>query len=248
MDSDSKLFQESVARLPDIKKLSIDIKKDISEMCTEMIAAAIPLVSAISPLRNVYGHYKERQFTKRAVIFLSTLSQSDTSQNDINDFIDELSKYTHESGYDTIVGMIDRLDNENKANILSNLLRFCAEKRYSQSDFLRVANALERVPFSDLNNISNYRNDFYEPGESEILASSGLIIQTALDAGHWHNGDEDGGFKYGLSRLGEIMLQFGFVNREYQYQGNGWKIGIKSVDETEIEDMFSEIHGSEKRP
>lgn len=234
MDYDSSILKNSISRLPDIKRLDLDIKNDITELCTETVGAVVPLVSAITPIVNLYGHYKERKFAKRAIFFLSTLAESDIPQKKIDKFIEELSKHTHENGYDTIVGMIDRLDNENKAQILSNLVRFCAEGRYSKSDFLRVANALERVPYSDLYKLPNYVNDYYEPGESEILYASGLISQTNIDSGHWDNGD-DGGTKYGLSKLGEDMLHYGFVFHDYKYQGDGVQVHAENLKWKEID-------------
>jgi len=243
MDSDSDLLKKSVQRLPDIRNLGIDRNKDITELCTEVIGAVVPFVSAVKPVINLYGHYKERKFAKRAVLFLSSLSESDISQQEIDDFIEELSNHTHEKGYDTITGMIDRLDNENKACILSNLVHSCAARLYGKRDFLRATNALERVPFSDLLNLKKYRKNYYEAGESEMLAASGLIVQTNINPGHWDNGD-DGGFKYGLSKLGEIMLRFGFKSKEYKYEGEGVNIGIQSIQEAEIEEMFADTHNS----
>lgn len=246
MDIDSKLLQESIPRLPDIRKLDIDIKSDIAELCTEGIGALVPFVSVIAPIKDVYGHFKERRFAKRATILLCQLAQSEIPGDKIDEFVKELSSHAHENGYETITGMIDRLDNENKAWILSNLVRFSADGRYSARDFLRLANSLERVPFSDLNCLPYYRNDYYAPGESEILAASGLIMETVIDAGVYDETKEEndfGGGKYGLSHLGELMLQYGFVNREYSYEGRRPKINIPTISSDEINEMFDKTHG-----
>jgi len=236
MDFDSGLLKKSIQRLPEIRRRRIDMNKDMTELCTEAIGAVVPFVSAVTPIINVYGHYKERKFAKRAVLFLSTLSESDIPQHEIDVFIEELSKHTKESGYDTITGMIDKLDNENKAVILSNLVRFCAEGHYSKADFLRVANALERVPYSDLSKLTKYQDDYYEAGESEILLSSGLIRETVIDGGTSYG---EGGSKFGLSKLGETLLHYGFCYMDCEYHGAEKRINIPVVTEKDIEDIFS---------
>ena len=158
-------------------------------------------------------------------LFLSSLADSNIPQDDIDDFMKDLNSLTQENGYDTVVGMIDRLDNENKSLILSNLVRNCAEKQYGVNDFLRVANALERVPYSDLRNLPRYINDYYFPGESELLAASGLVIMTITDAGTYDNTtDNDSGSKYGVSAIGETMLRFGLETQNYKYKGQGTTI------------------------
>lgn len=249
MDIDSKLLQESIPRLPAIRGLDIDLKDDIAELCTDAISAVVPFFSVISPIKNAYGHYKERRFAKRAIIFLYDLAKSEIPQEKIDEFIKELSSHACEDGYDTITGMIDRLDNENKAWILSNLVRFCAEGRYPTSDFFRLANSLERVPFSDLNNLSHYRHDYYASGETEMLATAGLVSQTVLDLGVYGDDGqldkERSGSRYGLSRLGELMLQYGFANREYSYEGRGPKINIPTISPDEIHEMFDKTHGED---
>ncbi len=238
MDFDSRLLSDSISRLPDIKRLKIDRNKDIAELCTDAIGTVIPIIPLIKTSVNSYAHYKERKFAKRCIIFLSSLSDVDMTQEKLNDFIKELYKHTQEDGYDTIVGMIDRLDNENKALILSKLVRHCAEKELGVAEFLRVVNALERTPFSDLKGLSKYVQDFYEAGESEILAASGLIIQTNIRPGVWNNGN-DGGFKYGLSKVGENMLRYGFESSESKYQGEGIDIGMRPISDSVIEDIIN---------
>ncbi len=86
--------------------------------------------------------------------------------------------------------------------------------------------------------LSKYVQDFYEAGESEILAASGLIIQTNIRPGVWNNGN-DGGFKYGLSKVGENMLRYGFESSESKYQGEGIDIGMRPISDSVIEDIIN---------
>ena len=236
MDHDAIVLRDSISKLPDIKRLDIDLKKDIIDLCTDTISSEIPIISLIKSSAYAFAHYKERKFAKRCIVFLSTLADGDMDEKDIFDFIEDLYNHTLENGYDTIVGMIDRFDNENKAVILANLVRHCAEKHFPVPEFLRVVNALERVPYPDLKYLLKYINNHYEAGESEILAVSGLIIQTNISPGVWNNGN-DGGFKYGLSRVGENMLHYGLESSDFKYQGDGVNLGISPMSDSTIESI-----------
>lgn len=246
MDHDARLFFGAMSNLPDIKRLNIDTKKDIADLCTDAIGDVIPFIPLVKSSLYAYANYKERKFAKKCIVFLSTLSEEDIDQKEIDEFVDELYKHTQENGYDTIVGMIDRFDNENKAVILSNLVRHCAEKQFTVPEFLRVVNALERVPYSDLKYLFKYSNDYYEAGESEILATCGLIIQTNLSTGVWDNGDDEG-IKYGLSRVGENMLRFGFESSEFKYQGEGLVINPATIPDTVIESIVNGTFNENQR-
>lgn len=105
-------------------------------------------------------------------------------------------------------------------------------------DFLRAVNALERVPYSDLRNLRNYIVDYYHPGESELLAASGLIKNTIIDAGHC---EEDSGLMYGLSSIGETMHKYGLCELEFKYNGSGTEVRMDTISAEEINDIANEI-------
>ena len=60
---------------------------------------------------------------------------------------------------------------------------------------------LERIPFSDINELQKYKEDYYENGSTDILLSAGVLSNTVIDAN-----DTD---KYRLNSLGVMLLKHG---------------------------------------
>lgn len=46
MDCDAEMLRESMSKLPDIRRLDIDFKKDVAELCTEAIGAVVVVVAS----------------------------------------------------------------------------------------------------------------------------------------------------------------------------------------------------------
>ena len=105
----------------------------------------------------------------------------DTTEEQREKFIEEVEKTAEDYSGNVIVGLISRIDNINKGKILANLTRARIKGAITIEDFFRIANVLERIPFSDLKYLMLFQEDNYlEGGVTEILYSSGAIYQSVV--------------------------------------------------------------------
>ena len=116
-------------------------------------------------------------------------------------FISEYTEKNKEDGCEVLLALLDRLDNTNKVNILTNLMKAKIKEEISIEDFIRLCAVLERIPFSDINELQKYKEDYYENGSTDILLSAGVLSNTVIDAN-----DTD---KYRLNSLGVMLLKHG---------------------------------------
>ena len=102
-----------------------------------------------------------------------------------------------------IAGIISRIDNINKGDILARLTRAKMSGEISIEDFFRISSVVERIPYSDFKYLTAFRERNYIPGGvSELLLSAGVLSQTGIDGNADHDWLE-------LSPIGTKLLKYG---------------------------------------
>lgn len=75
------------------------------------------------------------------------------------------------------------------------------KEEISIENFIRLCAVLERIPFPDINELSKYKDDYYEKGSTDILLTSGVLSNTIIDANDTN--------KYRIDSLGVMLLKHG---------------------------------------
>ena len=104
-------------------------------------------------------------------------------------------------GAEALLDVLERLDNINKVDVLSNLLISQIKEDVTIEEFISLTSALEKFPFTQINRLLDYKNDTYIPGESELINATGLLYVSSITP---TNPNE-----YKLSRYGWLLLKHG---------------------------------------
>ena len=128
----------------------------------------------------------------------------DISQKDRKEFMNKVEKVSEDYSGNVLCDMINRLDNINKSKILANLTRATINKDITIEDFFRLSSICEKIPYSDFPSLLSFQSPTYvEGGVTEILYSTGTLIQASISSGQNN--------KFSLSVNGLKLLKFGLV-------------------------------------
>ena len=160
---------------------------------------SVPVLGVIKGLYKVTKNYQTYRLMKK-IHRLIFVTQDSTPEERIT-FLSEYTKINKENGCEVLLALLDRLDNTNKVDILTNLMRAKIKGEINMENFIRLCTVLERIPFSDINQLSKYKDDYYEDGSTDILLSAGVLFNTVIDS--------NGTNKYRLNSLGVMLLKYG---------------------------------------
>jgi len=172
--------------------------------------------------------YKEGEFFRKYVRFLYELAE--TSIEERHHFIEEVQDKAEDYSGNVIFGIVDRMDNINKEQILARLTVAKIHGWITIEEFFRLSSMLERIPYVDLKLLPKYKEPYYdESGDTELLYSTGALQLNTLDA--------NGPSLYVLSTLGEKLILFGLgINLDIKRE-QGTKMDVPSIAKDQIEKM-----------
>lgn len=179
---------------------------------TEMI----PVFGSICKLKNIFYSYKDYQLSKKIVKFLFHIKDIDLTER--YKIVGEIETLNGDKFASILLTIIDRLDNINKVEILSNLLKAKVHEEISIEDFLSLSSALENIPFIYLNKLLLYMTDRYHPGESERLSGVGIVTMRVLDA--------NTGMKYRLNDAGVMLVKYGLKKDVTTPEGRNLDVSV----------------------
>ena len=133
------------------------------------------------------------------------------------------------------MGLVERLDNINKQQVLARLTVAKIHGFITIEDFFRLSSLLERIPYVDLKELGRYKEPYYdESGDSELLFATGALELNTIDT-------TDGGTnKYLLSRLGDHLLRWGFgVHLEMEH-GKGTNVELPMMTQEDVEESWKD--------
>lgn len=204
-----------------------NLSSTIANNILDMAAGFIPVLDVIKSLAS-FKDYRNYRIAVKLLKFLEAFSREEYNPDELDGMIQEIDSKNKESFFESMMDIIERIDNINKTDILANILRHSIRGDISRSNYLRHCWIIANVTYIDLQQLYQYTVDYYEPSSTEILFANGLIRETVIDGGEYDADDVNtGGSKYGLSPLGEEMLRFGLNCMEWQYKGNGRTIPDK---------------------
>lgn len=151
---------------------------------------------------DIFENYKLSEFFRKFTAF--ALELTDVSAEERVKFSEEVQKKANDYSGNVLMGMVDRLDNINKGQVLANLIKARIHQFISVDDFFRLSSMLERIPYVDLDMLKYYKESYYdESGDTELLYATGALNQNTINI--------YGRNKYVLSTLGEKLLRFGLM-------------------------------------
>lgn len=186
---------------------------------------------------DILENYKLSEFFRKFTRFVMELT--DVNAEERVKFSEELQKKAKDYPGNIIMGMVDRLDNINKEEVLASLVKARIHGFISIENFFRLSSILERIPFVDLIHLREYNIPYYdESGDTELLFSTGVLLLAKID-------DEEGN-KYVLSQLGEELIKWGLqepviTNRP---KGTSLPYSFEDADDADIENIFESSKNS----
>lgn len=230
-DSLSQIIAQSL-RTPDWDKLKVaDI--DYERGHIKAIVSAIPYFGGVAAEElQRYYNYKDDEFFRKFVRFL--LGMEGTTDEERELFAKDIQDKAEDFSGNVLLGMVDRMDNINKEIVLAKLSVARMHGEMSIEDYFRLHSLLERIPYVDLKELPRYKEPFYDKeGDTELLFATGALELVTIDS-------KGGSNKYMLSRLGEMLLRWGFgIDLELKH-GEGTSVEMDVITAEEIDNIAEE--------
>ncbi len=167
----------------------------------------MPIISELNSWYKLTKNFQLHRLEKKMCKFI--LNIEDTNSAEREKFITEYTDKNKEDGCEALLNVLDRLDNVNKVDVLANLIKAKIRGCISIENFIRLTIILDRIPYSDLGDLSKYTESCYEDGSTDVLLSAGVLTRAFLDA-NGSNQDCLNLDKYRLNFLGKILLKYGY--------------------------------------
>lgn len=176
-------LEESVVASIELHDLA-DTLTDLAEagldqLFDDGVLRDIPILGTLARLRKTVGAIRDFIFVRKVVRFLIRLGRVPDSEREA--FVAQLgTKLERRRLGETLVLLLDRLDDMDKPEMLARLFAAHVKGRYDLATFRRLSTALERLPLPMLPSLRH----FYEPervgftiGGDDLaqLAATGLV-------------------------------------------------------------------------
>ena len=220
---------EKTIKMPDWEQLTI-ADRNYSRGLKKAFVSLIPYVGgATAEELQQYYDYKDDEFFRKFTRFLMGLTE--TTDEERSKFAQDIQEKAEDYSGNVILGMVDRLDNINKEKIFAKLSVARIHGAISIEYFFRLHSLLERIPYVDLKELPRYKEPFYdENGDTELLFATGGLELVTIDS-------KGGANKYVLSRLGEMLLRWGFdIHLEIEH-GKGTNVEIDAMNSITSEEF-----------
>ena len=222
---------------------AIDMAIDVTDLAIDKFIDSdaingVPVIGLLNASYKVYKNVQAYRLAKKVYLFLYHTNELKIEQK--RQFVEDYIESNQEDGIDALLSVIDQLDNQNKVEILANLLKAKIEGKISIFEFNRLVSCLQRVPFSDINRLKDYMEDHYEPGVTEVLYAAGFLYLS-------HEDFENSTNEYKLNHNGVQLLKYG-IGHEVEMPTDFKVKRLSFVTTEEVDDIIDEkIEGSKPR-
>lgn len=232
------MTEESLSKIVEQSLNSVDLKKleEIKDGSTKDKTFALlkllsgDVVGAVESEMQAITDYKEGEFFRKYVRFLYELV--DVTAEERHKFIEEVQEKAEDYSGNVIFGIVDRMDNINKEQILARLTVAKIHSWISIEEFFRLSSMLERIPYVDLKLLPKYKEPYYdESGDTELLFATGALQLNTLDA--------DGPNLYILSTLGEKLLLYGLGINLNIRRDQGTKVEVPAISMEKVDELVN---------
>lgn len=167
-------------QLPDLRDAFVDLAEaGIDQLVSDGILRDVPLIGTLLRIRTTLGRVRDHLFTKKVAHFFVETSR--IPQEDRERFMNEIeSRGDRRRLGDTLVLLLDRLDDLEKPVLLARLFAGYVCGVYNYETFRRLSTALDRIELSWLPSLhtfySSEQHGITTGGQDlSALALSGLV-------------------------------------------------------------------------
>lgn len=197
------------------------------------VVNGVPVVRMLNGVYKIYKNVQAYRLAKKVYLFLYHTKEIDAEKK--RKFVEEYIESNQEDGIDALLSVIDQLDNQNKVGIMTNLLKAKVDEVITIYEFNRLVACLQRIPYSDILKLKDYKDHHYEPGVTEVLYAAGVLYLS-------HEDFEEDTNKYKLNYNGAQLLKYGLevdvvIPTDFKVKR---KAVVKDSDIDEIKDNIIE--------
>ena len=228
-----KDFETSAQNSAEAEELFGDTTDDIIAVANQYgFIEKIPILGWIVKTQEAFQDFRNLVFCKKIYRFLVFTSRY--SKKQIADFFEEYSSANQENGYESMLLVLERLDNYNKVGVMNNLLKAKLEGQLSIENYIRLVASLQQIPYVDLKYLPDYLESIGTRHDTYMLLAAGLLYNSEI--GIDGVGKEDGS-RYQLNDNGLLFVNYGLgvdVSRCVKSESP-----IPTATEADIDEMWS---------
>ena len=228
-----KDFETSVQNSAEAEELFGDTTDDIIAVANQHgFIEKIPILGWVVKTQEAFQDFRNLVFCKKIYRFLIFTSRY--SKKQIADFFEEYSSANQENGYESMLLVLERLDNYNKVGVMTNLLKAKLEGQLSMENYIRLVASLQQIPYVDLKYLPDYLESIGTRHDTYMLLAAGLLYNSEI--GIDGVGKEDGS-RYQLNDNGLLFVNYGLgvdVSRCVKSESP-----IPTATEADIDEMWS---------
>lgn len=228
-----KDFETSVQNSAEAEELFGDTTDDIIAVANQYgFIEKIPILGWVVKTQEAFQDFRNLVFCKKIYRFLVFTSRY--SKKQIADFFEEYSSANQENGYESMLLVLERLDNYNKVGVMNNLLKAKLEGQLSIENYIRLVASLQQIPYVDLKYLPDYLESIGTRHDTYMLLAAGLLYNSEI--GIDGVGKEDGS-RYQLNDNGLLFVNYGLgvdVSRCVKSESP-----IPTATEADIDEMWS---------
>lgn len=191
--------------------MNSDIKKEIIDTGEEVFASAENISKAISIYKNIKD-IPSKLFLRKLQSYLKGLSEYPYEKR--KNYIERVGKLQYNNDCIRILHIINQIDSEEKAIIISRLLINLMDEKIDRSTFFRLCKAVDKTLYEDLiylkENICNKKIKFNL--SIEALEEANLAIHTGITYDFMQGNRECKDFEeYEISEFGKYLYKYGLI-------------------------------------
>lgn len=228
-----KDFETSVQNSAEAEELFGDTTDDIIAVANQHgFIEKIPILGWVVKTQEAFQDFRNLVFCKKIYRFLIFTSRY--SKKQIADFFEEYSSANQENGYESMLLVLERMDNYNKVGVMTNLLKAKLEGQLSMENYIRLVASLQQIPYVDLKYLPDYLESIGTRHDTYMLLAAGLLYNSEI--GIDGVGKEDGS-RYQLNDNGLLFVNYGLgvdVSRCVKSESP-----IPTATEADIDEMWS---------
>lgn len=228
-----KNFETSVQNSAEAEDLFGGTTDDIIAVANQHgFIEKIPILGLVVKTQEALQDFRNLVFCKKIYRFLVFTSRY--SKQQIADFFEEYSNASQENGYETMLLVLERLDNYNKVDVMANLLKAKLEGRISIDNFIRLTSSLQIVPYVDLRCLPDYLESIGIRHDTYMLLAAGLLYQSEIGVDVVGRDDSN---HYQLNDNGVLFVRYGLGIDTSSYVKSD--APIQSLTDEEIRDSWN---------
>lgn len=174
-----KDFEQSVRQSPEAEDIFGNTTDDVIKVSIDNgVLQRLPILGHFVEGTKFIEDFRNQRFIKKIYRFLFQTYKFDRKQ--IDQFFEEYSQASCENGYELMLSVLERIDNINKVDVVTNLLRAKLDGQISIDNYIRLIASLQIAPYIDLRRLPDYLDSTGTRHDTYMLFAAGLLYNSAI--------------------------------------------------------------------